>query len=224
MSELVAIVALFGAGITATLSPCVLPLVPGIVGVLTGAADTGHRVRAMTAFAAGAVMVFAVLGVAVGGLGVVGSRLGSDLQRAAGVVLVVLAVVWFAAQRGMSVPSARLFRKLPDAPLARAFVLGVGCGAAWTPCAGPLLGAALTAAGAASGSGGVARSTVLLVAYAAGVLAPFTALAALGLRRVPDALRSAGRVLAPVSAVVMLVLGVALAAGWYESLVGRLVA
>ncbi len=223
MNELVAIVALFGAGITATLSPCVLPLVPGIVGVLTGAADVGHRVRAMAAFAAGAITVFVVLGVAVGGVGAIGVRLGSDLQRAAGVALVVLAIAWFAAQRGMTVPSARLVRSLPDAPLARAFVLGVGCGAAWTPCAGPLLGAALTAAGAASGTGGVARSTVLLVAYASGVLLPFLALAALGLRRVPEAFRTAGRVLAPVSAVVMVVLGVALATGWYESLVSRLV-
>ncbi len=220
MNELVAIVALFGAGITATLSPCVLPLVPGIVGVLTGAAGVGQRVRAMAAFAAGAIAVFAVLGVVVGG---VGAGLGSDLQRVAGAVLVALAVVWFAAQRGMTVPSARLVRVLPEAPFARAFVLGIGCGAAWTPCAGPLLGAALTAAGAASGSGGVARSTVLLVAYAAGVLVPFVALAALGLRRVPDAFRTAGRLLAPLSAVVMLVLGVALAAGWYETLVGRLV-
>ena len=223
MNELVAIVALFGAGITATLSPCVLPLVPGIVGVLTGAAGVGQRVRAMAAFAAGAIAVFALLGVVVGGVGAVGAGLGSDLQRVAGAVLVVLAVVWFAAQRGMTVPSARLVRVLPEAPFARAFVLGIGCGAAWTPCAGPLLGAALTAAGAASGSGGVARSTVLLVAYAAGVLVPFVALAALGLRRVPDAFRTAGRLLAPLSAVVMLVLGVALAAGWYETLVGRLV-
>ena len=215
--------ALFGAGITATLSPCVLPLVPGIVGVLTGAADTRHRVQAMAAFAVGAVIVFTVLGLAVGGLGAVGARLGGDLQRVAGVVLVVLAVAWFAAQRGLTLPSVRLVRVLPDAPLGRAFALGVGCGAAWTPCAGPLLGAALTAAGAASGAGGVARSTALLVAYAAGVLAPFIALAALGLRRVPDALRAVGRVLAPASAIVMLVLGVALTAGWYESLVGRLV-
>jgi cytochrome c-type biogenesis protein len=224
VNELVAIVALFGAGITATLSPCVLPLVPGIVGVLAGAADAGRRVRSMAAFAAGAISVFAVLGVAVGGLGAVGVGLGSDLQRVAGVVLVVLAVVWFAAQRGIAVPSARLIRTLPDAPVARAFVLGVGCGAAWTPCAGPLLGAALTAAGAASGTGGIARSTVLLVSYAAGVLVPFVALAALGLRRVPELFRTAGRVLAPLSAVVMLVLGVALATGWYELLVSRLVA
>ncbi|MCX6523009.1 MAG: hypothetical protein NTZ21_20325 [Actinobacteria bacterium] len=224
MNELVAIVALFGAGITATLSPCVLPLVPGIVGVLTGAADVGHRVRAMAAFAAGAITVFAVLGVAVGGIGALGVRSGSDLQRVAGVVLVGLAVMWFAAQRGMTVPSARLVRVLPDSPLARALALGVGCGAAWTPCAGPLLGAALTAAGAASGTGGVARATVLLVAYAAGVLVPFIALAALGLRRVPDAFRTAGRVLAPMSAVVMLLLGVALATGWYGALVSRLVA
>lgn len=223
MNELVSVVALFGAGITATLSPCVLPLVPGIIGVLAGAADVGHRVRPMAAFAAGAIAVFAALGLLAGGVGAVGAGLGSGLQRGAGVVLVALSVVWFLAQRGVTVPSVRLVKASPEAPSSRAFVLGIGCGAAWTPCAGPLLGAALTAAGAASGTGGVARSMVLLVAYAAGVLAPFVALAALGRRRVPAAVRTVGRVLSPLSAVVILVLGVALALGWYESLVGRLV-
>lgn len=67
------------------------------------------------------------------------------------------------------------------------------------------------------------RVRAMAVADAAGVLVPFVVLAGLGLRRVPAAFRTTGRVLAPVSAVVMLVLGVALATGWYESLVGRLV-
>ena len=175
---------------------------------------------AVATFAAGAVLVFAALGVLVGALGADLGDAGRWVQRIAGVALVALAALFVLGRTGGLHRSLRLVRWLPASPQLRALALGAGCGAAWTPCAGPLLGAALTAAG---GAGGAARSTVLLLAYATGVLLPFVALAAVGGRQVPQWMRRSGRVLSPVSAVVMMVLGVVLAAGWYDALVGRVV-
>jgi cytochrome c-type biogenesis protein len=245
VSLVVAVIALFGAGLTATLSPCVLPLVPGVVGVLvdgthgerhgerhggsvpgtsSGSGTVSQRSRggatAMVLFSVGATAVFVVLGL---GAGAIGASVGSRAQRVSGIVLIALSLLWVAGRRGRRVPSMRIVQHLPDSPGARALALGIGCGAAWTPCAGPLLGAALTAAGTSGAADGVATSGLLLAAYAMGVLSPFVALASFGLRRIPARMRTWGRVLAPLSAVVMFGLGVSLAAGWYESLVARLV-
>ena len=63
----------------------------------------------------------------------------------------------------------------------RPVVVGVAFGAAWSPCVGPLLGAALTVA---AGSGDAGRGAVLLFAYALGIGVPFV-LASLGLASSP---------------------------------------
>lgn len=81
---------------------------------------------------------------------------------------------------------------------------------------GPLLGAALTAAG---GSGSVYRGAILLAAYAVGVLTPFLILAAVPMPRIGDRVRRVGHALPWVAAATMLLLGVALTAGWYQQAV-----
>ncbi|MBI5087619.1 MAG: sulfite exporter TauE/SafE family protein [Actinobacteria bacterium] len=220
MTFVVAALALFGAGLTATLSPCVLPLVPGYLGVLADGRDGARAiVSRVTVFAAGAACTFAVLG---GVAGVIGSGVGdagSWAQRIAGGLLLVFSGVAVAGRLGRASWSVHLSNRLSPAPAWRAFVLGVGCGVAWTPCTGPLLGAALTAA---AGASSVARSTVLLLWYAAGVLAPFVALAAFGAARAAAWLRRWSRVLGPLSATVMAGLGLVLVLGWYDGLVSRL--
>jgi cytochrome c-type biogenesis protein len=99
--------------------------------------------------------------------------------------------------------------------------MGITFGAAWTPCVGPLLGAALvTAAHSSTKTQGIA----LLVAYAMGVGVPFVA-ASLALDSAPTLttrLRSLGRALYYVAGVTLIVLGVLLVTGRYNSLTSLL--
>jgi cytochrome c-type biogenesis protein len=158
-------------------------------------------------------------------LGVLGSEVGAFerwLQRAVGVLLIGFAVLALAG-RSRRLIRARDLRwpidHLPARPVWRAVALGLGCGVAWTPCTGPLLGAALTAA---AGSGGTARSTVLLLCYASGVLVPFVVLAAIGLSRLPGGIRRAGRALGAASVVAMGAIGLLLVFDRYDGLVARI--
>lgn len=216
----VACLALYGAGLTSTLSPCVLPLVPGYLGVLGhGGGRDGRRVGVVI-FAAGAALTFVALGgvVSAVGVGVAGTALWS--QRLAGWTLVALGVVMVLGQRGIVGRELRLVRCLPTRPGWQALVLGVGCGAAWSPCVGPLLGVALTAAGS---SGSVGRGSLLLASFAVGVLTPFVGLALVPVTvRPPARLAAMGRRLPVVASAATIVLGLVLAAGWYDGVVARL--
>jgi cytochrome c-type biogenesis protein len=222
MSLPLASVALYGAGLTSTISPCVLPLVPGYLGVLMDDPQAGRRARPVRValFSAGAIGSFVLLGSVAAAVGLAITGTVSWLQRAAGLCLIALAVLMVLGKLGRSTRGLRPIRVLPVEPHLRALVLGVGCGAAWSPCVGPLLGAVLTAAG---GSGSVWRGAWLLFAFGCGVLTPFVAVAYMRLPRIGRTLRVAGRQLWSASAVVILALGVLLAGGWYGDVVQRLV-
>jgi cytochrome c-type biogenesis protein len=220
MGLLVAAVALFGAGVAGSLSPCVLPLVPGYLGILAdGASARSSQLARMAAFCTSAVATFVALGSAVAALGSSLTLASMVAQRTAGAALVVMGVLAALAAAGRRVPGGRLLTALPQRPGWRAIALGVGCGAAWSPCVGPLLGAALTAAG---GSGSALRGAVLLAAFGAGVVSPFVGLALLPFPTAPSPVRRLGRAVARVTPVLLIVLGTALLAGAYEGIVQRL--
>jgi cytochrome c-type biogenesis protein len=214
--------ALFGAGLAASTSPCVAPLVPGYLAVLgvEPAADGPSRRRVgLTWFVVGAVTTFAFVGAIAAEIGLRGSVATESLQRGAGGLLLVLAVGMVLGQRGRGgrvLAERRLVRRIPASPRLGGLALGVGCAAAWTPCAGPLLGAALTAAAA---SGSTWRAALLLVAYAAGVVAPFVVLAAIGSAVVAPWARAIGRWYARIAPAIMALVGVALVSRQYERLV-----
>jgi cytochrome c-type biogenesis protein len=124
--------------------------------------------------------------------------------------------------RGPLAAEHRLLQAVPrvTGPL-RPFLVGVVFGAAWTPCVGPLLGAALTVAAA---SGQAVRGGLLLVAYAVGIGVPFM-LASLGLASSAGArrrLQRVGPVIQRVGGVLLVVLGVLLVTGAYHHLTSYL--
>jgi cytochrome c-type biogenesis protein len=212
VSLVVASVALAGAGLTSSLSPCVLPLLPGYIGALCDAGSGPKRPR-VALFALGVASSFVALGAVVGALGFKIGSSGSAISRLAGVVLIVLSAGLVAGQVGWITFQFRAVRRFPAGGRWRSLALGVGCGAAWSPCVGPLLGAALTAAG---GSGAAWRGSILLGAFALGILLPFFAVATLPLHRLGARVRRFGRALPWLAASVMLLVGIALAGGWYQ--------
>jgi cytochrome c-type biogenesis protein len=179
----IGILVAFGAGMLSFVSPCVLPLVPGYVSMVSGlsAADLeSSQTRdlrpvlvGMAAFVIGFTAVFTALGVTVSALGRLLNHHERTFEIAAGAVIELLGI-WLA---GIGTPALfnreRRFHPLPSrlgpwGPL----VMGMAFAFGWTPCIGPVLGGvlALSAARATIVSG-----VVLLVAYSLGLGVPFIA-------------------------------------------------
>jgi cytochrome c-type biogenesis protein len=220
------LVALFGAGVASFLAPCIVPLLPAYLGIIAGeAADARDPARAVPAtliFVLGFTVVFAGLGATAGLIGSSLHDVQTWVQRVGGVIVVIMGLALLGVLRGRLFRERRLVHRLPavTGPV-RPFVVGVAFGAAWSPCVGPLLAAALTVA---AHDGQVGRGALLLVAYAFGIGVPFL-LAALGLASFPSLagrLRRAGLIIERVAGVLLVVLGILLVTGAYGHLTSYL--
>ncbi|MBV9952574.1 MAG: sulfite exporter TauE/SafE family protein, partial [Acidimicrobiia bacterium] len=212
-------VALFGAGVASFLAPCLVPLLPAYLGIIVGesadAHDVSRAVPATLVFIVGFASVFAAVGVAAGALGKSLSPVQNGVQRVGGVVIIVFGLALLGVLRGPLARERRLIATLPKVtgPL-RPFVVGVAFGAAWSPCVGPLLGAALVFA---ARSGEPVRGGLLLLSYALGIGVPFL-VASLGLASSPRLaawLQRTGPRLERFAGVLLIVLGVLLTTGAY---------
>lgn len=225
------LVALFGAGVASFLAPCIVPLVPAYLGLIAGetaeARDPARAVPATLVFVAGFALVFALLGATAGALGSSLDDVQDVVERVGGVVVAVMGLALLGIVRGPLARDRRLVTTLPAGPPEgrrpwwRPFVVGLAFGAAWSPCVGPLLAAALAVA---ASSGGAVRGALLLGAYAAGIGVPFL-LAALGLASSPGLaarLQRIAPVLERIAGGLLVVLGVLLATGAYGHLTSYL--
>jgi cytochrome c-type biogenesis protein len=216
-------IALFGAGVASFLAPCVVPLLPAYMGMVLGTsadeADPGKALFATSQFVLGFAIVFAGLGVAAGALGSSLDTTQIWLERGGGVVV---AVMGLALLDVIHIRERRAILVVPKSLGAfRPVVLGLAFGAAWTPCVGPLLGAALVVAAHSSDP---VRGGVLLGAYAFGIGVPFL-VASLGLassKGFNDFLRRISVPLQRVTGVLLVVLGVLLVTGAYSYLTSYL--
>jgi cytochrome c-type biogenesis protein len=214
----------FAAGVVSFLSPCVLPLVPGYLAMVTGGDDPARARRPLLPvllFILGFSAVFTVVGgfAATALTRAVKSALG---QRIAGVVVLAFGVfmLLYALRLGgvwVYREARPLLSRVRPGP-AGAFPLGMAFAVGWTPCIGPVLGAILTLA---ANQPGHARTVLLLLSYSLGLGAPFL-LVGLGLRRLLGMFRFFSRNyhwFAAVSGVALTAIGVLLLTGvWGPSL------
>ena len=166
------------AGVVSFLSPCVLPLVPGYLGYIggissaDGATSRRRLLVGVALFVAGFTVVFALANLAFGALGIWLSVYRDLLTRVAGVVVMVLGLVFI----GQFTFLQRTIKPgwMPATGLAGAPLLGVIFAIGWTPCLGPTL-VAITAMSFQSGS--LWQSILLGVVYSIGLGIPFLAIA-----------------------------------------------
>jgi cytochrome c-type biogenesis protein len=136
----------FIAGLVSIFSPCVLPLLP----VVLGTAVSEHRLGP-AALAAGLAISFLALGLFVATIGF-SIGLGADVFRAMAATLLLAAgavLIMPPLQNRLAVATAPIGNWLDGrfgggnrSGLAGQFGVGLLLGAVWTPCVGPTLGAA----------------------------------------------------------------------------------
>lgn len=174
------------AGLVSFLSPCVLPLVPGYLGYvsgLTGADLENQRRGRMFAgiglFVLGFSVVFVLIGAVFGQLGA--WLMGPDaawVTQVLGVVVILMGVVFLGGMSWFQ-SEAKIHAK-PPAGLWGAPVLGVTFGLGWAPCIGPTFSAVQLLA--FSDGSNAAKGAFLTFIYCLGLGLPFL-LIALGARR-----------------------------------------
>jgi cytochrome c biogenesis protein CcdA len=163
----------FFAGVLSTLSPCVLPLLP----LVLGAAVSEHRLGPV-ALAAGVALSFVAIGLFVATIGFsigldagIFRRLAALLLLAVGLVLMVPRLQAQLAVAGGPVSgwTDRRFSSFAATGLKGQFAVGLLLGAVWSPCVGPTLGAASVLAAHGENLGRVAS---VMVAFGVGAALP----------------------------------------------------
>lgn len=174
------------AGVVSFLSPCVLPLVPGYLGYVSGltGADLekrrrGRMLAGIGLFVLGFSVVFVLLGAVFGQLGAwLKTPDAAWVSQVLGVIVIIFGIV-FMGGLGWFQREAKIHAK-PPAGLWGAPILGITFGLGWAPCIGPTLSAVLAMAYLDGSS--AAKGAFLTFVYCLGLGIPFL-LIALGVRR-----------------------------------------
>lgn len=216
---IVQLVVAFGAGVISFISPCVLPLLPGYLSMMSGYSaaqleagevSSQRMLRVILLFILGFTVVFAALGAAATGFGQFLRANLNTLTQVAGLVIIVFGILMVAMavsnrgllatlsqERKMDVRPSRLGKWAPPV-MGSAFAFG------WTPCIGPVLTVILATAAT---QGSVGQGIVLLVSYSLGLGVPFL-LAGLGLFKVFGKLKPYLRPINIASGVLLTIFGI----------------
>jgi cytochrome c-type biogenesis protein len=203
------------AGALSTLSPCVLPLLP----IVLGAAASAHRLGPL-ALALGLSGAFVVVGLFVATIGF-SIGLDGDVFRAIAAILMVLigAVLMVPAFAGRFALAAQPVSRWAEARLASfsglsgQFSIGALLGMVWSPCVGPTLGAASLLASEAKDLPQVAATMLLFGLGAASPLLAVGMLSREAMMRVRDCLFSASRGLKVTLGIAFVLVGTSILSG-----------
>jgi cytochrome c-type biogenesis protein len=219
----------FAGGLLSFLSPCVLPLVPGYLSLMSGVSidhmkgEGGSRSGALRAvvinsiaFNIGLSVIFIALGATAG---LVGSSILSNpwIRIAGGIVIIVfgLHLIGLLKIKYLYKDTRQFSNEKPRGVLG-SLTLGIAFAAGWTPCIGPILGGIMALAAT---SGGWKGGFVLATFYSAGLAVPFL-ITGLGINKFLSFYSKFRRHLHKVevvSGVVLILIGLLIATG-YSSL------
>ncbi len=181
MSSNPTFIAAFFAGLISFLSPCVLPLVPGYVSMISGVgveelksprAQLMRRVMVNSiGFILGFSVVFITLGAISTEVGQLAARYKHTLSIVAGVVIIIFGIHLTGIYKIKYLyTDARLHSVKGSSTLIGAFVVGFAFAFGWTPCLGPILSGILAVA---SEQDTLVKGILLLSVYSLGLAVPF---------------------------------------------------
>jgi cytochrome c-type biogenesis protein len=169
----------FAAGVLSFLSPCVLPLVPGYISLISGVSIDNLKqgvssrravILNSLAFNAGLSIIFLLLGTTAG---LVGSAITSNpwVRIIGGIIIVAFGLQLIGLLKISALyKDTRFFSDDKPRGFFGSAALGVAFAAGWTPCIGPILGGII---GLAATSGGWKNGLLLSAFYSAGLAVPF---------------------------------------------------
>ena len=173
----------FAAGLVSFLSPCVLPLVPGYISIISGSSLDQLKAREKDAsllrtvllnsvmFIVGFSLTFILLGASATWIGQVLVSRMQLLGRIAGLILIVFGIHLLGIVKINALYQDKRFHNIEKPRgIAGAFVLGLAFAFGWTPCIGPILAAILALAARRDT---VSAGMFLLAVYSAGLAIPF---------------------------------------------------
>lgn len=178
----VPIIAAFTAGLVSFLSPCVLPLVPGYISMISGASVQDLQEGTQSGllrkvlfhsllFIAGFSIVFIGLGASATWIGQFLISRMSILYRIAGVVIIIFGLHMTGIFKISLLYRDKRFHTAGKAATpGGALLIGLAFAFGWTPCIGPILAAILALAASQTT---VLAGVVLLAVYSAGLAVPF---------------------------------------------------
>jgi cytochrome c-type biogenesis protein len=181
MSKLPFPILAFFAGLVSFLSPCVLPLVPGYVSMISGAgveelkAAQGNLMRRVMVNSIGFILGFSVVFITLGAIstevGQLAARYKHTLSIVAGVVIIIFGLhLTGIFQIKWLLQDTRLHNVKGNSTPIGAFVIGFAFAFGWTPCLGPILSLIL---GFASQEDTLIKGILLLAVYSLGLAVPF---------------------------------------------------
>jgi cytochrome c-type biogenesis protein len=190
MTNLPLPIAAFLAGLVSFLSPCVLPLVPGYVSLISGVGVEELKVQEAgifrklmlnsIAFIIGFSIVFITLGAISTEVGQLAARYKSTLAEVAGVVIILFGLHLTGILRINALYADKRLHSVKGGSTPwGAFAIGFAFAFGWTPCVGPILAVIL---GFAAAQNSVSKGVLLLTIYSLGLAVPFL-LTALGIER-----------------------------------------
>lgn len=182
--------AAFLAGILSFLSPCVLPLVPGYVSLISGAtvedlhSDERHMLGTVMlhslTFILGFSVVFIALGAVATSIGQLANEYHNLLAKIAGVIVIVFGLHLTGLLKIKALYADKRLHEVKGGSSALgSFAVGFAFAFGWTPCIGPILATILVFAGAQET---VLKGVLLLAVYSLGLAVPFL-LTSLGVDR-----------------------------------------
>ena len=173
----------FAAGFLTFLSPCLLPVIPAFLAYIAGIsladmADPDKKAEARRKtiihsllFIAGFSLIFILLGLTATFIGKALFRYQKVIQIGGGILITLFGLYLMGILKfDFLGKEAKIRVKAEGASYVGSFLIGVTFAAAWTPCAGPILGSILLLAGTRSS---VAEGAKLLSAYSLGIALPF---------------------------------------------------
>src|SRR3974377_2274981 len=182
--------AAFVAGLLSFLSPCVLPLVPGYVSLISGASAEdlqsdsrrllGRGMLHSITFILGFSVVFIALGAVATGVGQLVNEYHNILAKVAGIIVIVFGLHLTGL---LKIKALYMDKRMHDVKGGSSawgsFAVGFAFAFGWTPCIGPILATILVLAGAQET---VFKGVLLLAVYSMGLAVPFL-LTSLGVDR-----------------------------------------
>jgi cytochrome c-type biogenesis protein len=175
----------FLAGLVSFISPCVLPLVPAYLCLLTGESLEDLKVEATAAaraqtlahalaFVSGFTIIFVALGLTASAVGGVLNDHRTLISQIGGIIVVILGLQMMGMIRiPFLMMDARAHVQHDRRTFWTSLLVGMAFAAGWSPCIGPILAGILAIASQQHNG----EAALLLFAYSVGLAVPFLATA-----------------------------------------------